>query len=72
MEIINAIKRKSDHSPHGEVDAPSNPLPPGFKVTLAQPKVDSAATSHIVFSADFLDDYVTLNPYIRPGWGSSD
>ena len=71
-ERINATKRlsSSPSSPSGEV--PHIPLPSDFLLSDEQPKIDSAATSHVVYSEKFLDDYVPLNPPIVMGWGESD
>ena len=67
------MKRKlALRDPHGKVDAPLTPLPAGFAMSDAQPRLDSAATSHIVYSKEFLNDYVPLNPPFGMQWGAAE
>ena len=65
---INATKRLlfSLHTPSGEVLC--RRLPPDFALSYVQSKIDSDATSHVVYTERFLDKFVTLNPHIVMGW----
>ena len=55
----------------GEHKIPLSPLPKVFKVASKLPKFDSGCTSHIVYSEDFLDDYIVLDPPTLLQWGDS-
>ena len=71
-EQISCTKRyMATRHTSGESKIPLSSLPTGFKVTSKLHKFDSGCTSHIVYSKDFLDDYVEPDPPTELKWGYS-